>query len=64
MNWSWSRHEAGTLMIQVRFSESLSSTRVREIFVVVVVVVIWIKQYSSGLSINFVTGKTQTINLC
>lgn len=50
-------------MIQVRFSESLSSTRVREIFVVVVVV-IWIKQYSSGLSINFVTGKTQTINLC
>lgn len=58
------RLELNTLMIQVRFSESLSSARVREIFVAVVAVVIWIKQYFSGLSINFVTGATQSINLC
>lgn len=72
VNWHWSRHEAGThtLMIQVRSSAtSARSNRVylllefEGVFVVFVAVVIWIKQYSSGLSTKFVTGATQSINL-
>ena len=63
--------ELNTLMIQVRSATSARSSGVYlqlefegVFFVVVVAVVIWIKQYSSGLSINFVTGATQLINLC
>ena len=63
--------ELNTLMIQIRSATSARSSRVYLqlefegfFFVVVVAVVIWIKQYSSGLSINFVTGATQFINLC